>query len=67
MKMRATERLYKLWNLPALAVERFNECPHCGQEKESGAPFLKMGEPMYGCGVDEEVCMNPRCPHFGKR
>jgi hypothetical protein len=22
MKMRATERLYELWNLPALAVER---------------------------------------------
>lgn len=42
-------------------------CPHCGQERESKAPFSKMGEPVYGRGVDEEVCMNPRCSHFGKR
>jgi len=47
--------------------ERMTECPICGQERESEAPFSKMGEPMYGRGVDEEICMNPRCPHFGKR
>ncbi|MCX9028494.1 MAG: hypothetical protein OIN86_09985 [Candidatus Methanoperedens sp.] len=42
-------------------------CPHCGEERESTPPLSKTGGRMHGRGVDEEVCMNPRCSHFGKR
>lgn len=41
------------------------KCPSCGQEMESEAPFSAMGERMYGRGVDDYVCMNPRCRKFG--
>jgi len=39
-------------------------CSSCGDEMESRAPRSKMGEPMYGRGVDEYHCTNPRCPRF---
>ena len=40
-------------------------CPECGSEMKNGGPSLSsMGDPMYGRGLDEYYCDNPRCPNW---
>ena len=41
-------------------------CPICGDEMEEETPLSKMGEPMYGRGVETHRCTNPRCSRYGK-
>lgn len=42
-------------------------CPGCGQEMDAEPPLSAMGERMHGRGVDDQICMNPRCRRFGRR
>lgn len=40
-------------------------CPECGNElKEGNPPRSVMGELMYGRGLEEYYCDNPKCPRF---
>lgn len=42
-------------------------CYKCGQEMEKDLPPLSaMGERMYGRGLEDEKCMNPRCEMFNR-
>jgi len=42
------------------------KCPLCGHECEPEVPYSAMGEPMYGRGVEDYICVNPRCERFGR-
>jgi len=42
-------------------------CPECGNEmKEELPPMSAMGERMWGRGLEEYYCDNPRCSRFGR-
>jgi transcription elongation factor Elf1 len=43
------------------------KCSECGSEMEAEAPLSAMGVRMYGRGVDDYVCQNPRCSRFGRK
>lgn len=43
------------------------KCSACGQEMRKKLPPLSnMGYRMYGRGLDDYECDNPRCKRFGK-
>jgi hypothetical protein len=42
------------------------KCPYCGDECREETPLSAMGYPMYGRGVDDYICTNLRCSHFGE-
>jgi hypothetical protein len=43
------------------------KCSICGCEKKKRNPPLNvMAEYMYGKGLEEHVCDNPRCARYGK-
>lgn len=42
-------------------------CPVCGEELEEDLPPLSaMGERMWGRGLEDKYCPNPKCPRFGR-
>ncbi len=43
------------------------KCGTCGYKMDEETPLSAMGYPMHGRGVEEYVCMNPRCPKFGEK